>query len=1374
MIKTHLLIGLAALMSAGLITSHAQPQTDLKEKDTRIIVELSKGLDGLSEQQISNSQSALLSRIRNTVTNNLDVVEHYNVLANAVCISVNSEDVEAIKNVPGVKSVTVDKLHAKKTTGETYSARITRTDPIPDENISATTMQKPNGTSDGEGTAIAILDNEFYLRGKHEVTETHAKDCAFAKQEDDGRAIHHEVFSPLSEGVKVRYTFDNLTPIVSKTKARRKSSKIEAGTEGSLYFNNKVPFYYDYGGTSTSYGKEGKMDYDVSSSVDYHGSHVSSITAANAPTYKGIAPKAQLVLMKVFTDYKASKTAENLGFGTSTGAYDSCILAALEDCIALGVDGINMSLGSDLDDFDQDSITLKTLTKLANSGIMTSISAGNSGKSSYSSIGGYANWTRDMVETGIMSSYANNASVMTIASGQPDQIFYETALRIGDSNIAYDDQIVNREGLDDEYLVEHKMYDDLGPGTHGYQYIPGFGASTDYEGLDVEGKVAVVNRGSTSFADKYKVAVDKGASALIVINNDPTSSDFNFRMSFGDGFSPSIPCALVLFKDKTFFEANKSGTFTFLSKEVSDNADKRTISSYSTDGATFDYDLKPEITAPGENIRGAVPPQNKDDRTATPLSTYQYLSGTSMSAPNYAGAQALVLGESSAMQEAISDGEISSAERAKINAYRKTVDMRLMSTAVPMIDRNENPETHVKTLTSPRMQGAGMVNLTGAINSDVYLEGLNDSNKGIGKTKIVLRNNADIASGKINLKFLAHNESESSRSYDVVLSVMRPAVKNANDIITKDYNFRGEIESIKLLPGITYYDGSSVVKSQGTASYKDVFKLTKQLEYWPNEAAYNLDHPLGQPVKYDNAVVFTQGAYYVSSNVKNASTGIVYDVLPGKDYQSVQDVLITKVEGQVVTIPSGESTVTINEYNLTEEQKTAILNAYPYGCAIEGYVELKSRDSLPDLVIPYLGFYSGTDKDSSKSYASAPVAEPFSFEKDITEVYPSDLVNDITKSLLGKDNVDFGSMMLVGHADKPGDINTNSVLANDQNFKQLAGFYEVGLDPNNGKFLDDAKNNIYVGNPDESNTLIIQQFILRSVDDNYFTIKNSKGEIVYKSVLEDMLFGDQYGRYPLYKSHVDGDYLGAGYVAHRAYAAVPLYNPDTNESFEDGVYTLTFNYKLAATNDWVSNSYSLNVDRTNPVVSNVKQYTSEDGEARVRIDINDMRASYAVVGYSKHDVEYDEQSKSYYIDMSKEEVDASMEEVGATLKGQKRLFVKVYDMARGYTGAIIHFTSKDNYSEYQIVQGRNLNVYNDFIYKDGAISYIEIDIDGNETAVEIAGNVSTNLALAGEGLSTGALVGIICGSVGGALLLGGGAVVLVLYLKKRKATKVAE
>ena len=146
--------------------------------------------------------------------------------------------------------------------------------------------------------------------------------------------------------------------------------------------------------------------YDVHSELSYHGSHVSSITAANAPEYKGIAPKAQLALMKVFTDYNAKGLGEKLGLSNRTGAYDTSILDALEDCIKLKVDGINMSLGSDLDDFDAESITLKTLTRLNKEGILTSISAGNAGKSSYSSTGAYSNWMPESVETGILGSYA--------------------------------------------------------------------------------------------------------------------------------------------------------------------------------------------------------------------------------------------------------------------------------------------------------------------------------------------------------------------------------------------------------------------------------------------------------------------------------------------------------------------------------------------------------------------------------------------------------------------------------------------------------------------------------------------------------------------------------------------------------------------------------------------------------------------------------------------------------------------------------------------------------------------------------------------------------------------------------------------------------
>jgi hypothetical protein len=43
-----------------------------------------------------------------------------------------------------------------------------------------------------------------------------------------------------------------------------------------------------------------------------------------------------------------------------------------------------------------------------------------------------------------------------------------------------------------------------------------------------------------------------------------------------------------------------------------------------------------------------------------------------------------------------------------------------------------------------------MVDLAGALSTDVYLEGLDLQGEPIGKSKIALRNNADIAKGDIN------------------------------------------------------------------------------------------------------------------------------------------------------------------------------------------------------------------------------------------------------------------------------------------------------------------------------------------------------------------------------------------------------------------------------------------------------------------------------------------------------------------------------------------------------------------------------------------------------------------------------------------------
>ena len=49
-----------------------------------------------------------------------------------------------------------------------------------------------------------------------------------------------------------------------------------------------------------------------------------------------------------------------------------------------------------------------------------------------------------------------------------------------------------------------------------YVMVPGYGADSDYEGIDVTGKVAVISRGTSSFPEKQSIAQAHGAIAAII------------------------------------------------------------------------------------------------------------------------------------------------------------------------------------------------------------------------------------------------------------------------------------------------------------------------------------------------------------------------------------------------------------------------------------------------------------------------------------------------------------------------------------------------------------------------------------------------------------------------------------------------------------------------------------------------------------------------------------------------------------------------------------------------------------------------------------------------------------------------------------------
>jgi len=325
-----------------------------------------------------------------------------------------------------------------------------------------------------------------------------------------------------------------------------------------------------------------------------HGTHVSGIVgakAASATGVTGVAPQSSILAYRVF--------------GCNGSTADDVIISALERAYTDGARVVNMSLGDAFNNFAS-SPDAQASSALVQNGVVVVASAGNSGANGLFSVGAPS------VGTGVISV----ASVQNLSFPAPSfdvvsggTTLHVTYLRLADTTVAPTS------------------------GVAGQIVYVGRGCNADPYLADPSGKVALVIRGVCSFNEKYAKAVAAGANAVVIMND---GADATRVGHFNGGFTTDLgkPGVTITFTDGNAIRSLATpGTMTWTAN-ILDAPDPLAgqISSFSSWGLASDLSLKPNLTAPGGNIRSTWP--------LSQFGGYNVISGTSMAAPHVTGAVA--------------------------------------------------------------------------------------------------------------------------------------------------------------------------------------------------------------------------------------------------------------------------------------------------------------------------------------------------------------------------------------------------------------------------------------------------------------------------------------------------------------------------------------------------------------------------------------------------------------------------------------------------------------------------------------------------------------------------------------------------------------
>ena len=337
------------------------------------------------QQTLLRRQATVQSRLdRSLRQEQVDYTYSYTMLFNGFALRTTRKNLETIQSAKGVSRAFVAGSYTLPT--------------VEQADTQALQVALATNQFTGKGMTIAVLDT--------------------------GLDTAHPAFANASADAK--FTKDYVSGILQAADLNAEAL-MPGVTADDVYLSAKIPFAFDYAGKDAQVAPGSKWD---AANLE-HGTHVAGISAGyavdgeGAVTFSGVAPDAQVIPMKVFDD-------------SGTGAATITILAALEDACRLGVDAVNLSLGS-YGGFtvDEDALINDVYNKLDAAGIMVITAAGNETSSSYmNSYGTDAPLTGDPDNSVVAapSVYPANLSAATSS----DVVLYTDADQYGDTKPVLD------------------------------------------------------------------------------------------------------------------------------------------------------------------------------------------------------------------------------------------------------------------------------------------------------------------------------------------------------------------------------------------------------------------------------------------------------------------------------------------------------------------------------------------------------------------------------------------------------------------------------------------------------------------------------------------------------------------------------------------------------------------------------------------------------------------------------------------------------------------------------------------------------------------------------------------------------------------------